>query len=38
MRTQAEQRIQERERRLVVAVLAQVAQGELRLEGLAPRG
>lgn len=31
-------RVQERERRLVVAVLAQVAQGELRLEGLAPRG
>lgn len=31
-------RVQERERRLVVAVLAQVAQGELSLEGLAPRG
>ena len=30
-------RVQERERRLVVTVLTQVAQGELPLEGLAPR-
>lgn len=30
-------RVQERERRLVVAVLAQIAQGELQLEGLALR-
>ena len=30
-------RVQERERRLVVAVLGQVADGELLLEGLAPR-
>jgi phosphoribosylglycinamide formyltransferase-1 len=30
-------RVQERERRLVVAVLGQIAQGELLLEGLAPR-
>jgi phosphoribosylglycinamide formyltransferase-1 len=31
-------RVQERERRLVVAVLGQIADGELALEGLAPRG
>jgi phosphoribosylglycinamide formyltransferase 1 len=30
-------RVQDRERRLVVAVLAKVARGELPLEGLAPR-
>jgi len=30
-------RVQERERRLVVAVLTKVARGELSLEGLAPR-
>jgi phosphoribosylglycinamide formyltransferase-1 len=30
-------RVQERERRLVVAVLGQIAQGEFALEGLAPR-
>ena len=30
-------RVQERERRLVIAVLGQVAQGELELEGLGPR-
>jgi phosphoribosylglycinamide formyltransferase-1 len=30
-------RVQERERRLVVAVLGQIARGELLLEGLAPR-
>jgi phosphoribosylglycinamide formyltransferase-1 len=31
-------RVQERERRLVVAVLGQIAQGELALEGLRGRG
>jgi len=31
-------RVQERERRLVVAVLGQIAQGELVLEGLGARG
>jgi phosphoribosylglycinamide formyltransferase-1 len=31
------QRVQQRERRLVVEVLGQIAAGELRLEGLAPR-
>jgi phosphoribosylglycinamide formyltransferase-1 len=31
-------RVQERERRLVVSVLGQIASGELLLEGLAPRG
>jgi phosphoribosylglycinamide formyltransferase-1 len=30
-------RVQERERRLVVSVLGQVATGELRLDGVAPR-
>jgi phosphoribosylglycinamide formyltransferase-1 len=30
-------RVQERERALVVSVLSKVAQGELRLDGLAPR-
>jgi phosphoribosylglycinamide formyltransferase-1 len=31
-------RVQERERRLVIAVLGQIAQGELQLEGLGGRG
>jgi phosphoribosylglycinamide formyltransferase-1 len=31
-------RVQERERRLVVSVLGRIAQGELLLEGLGPRG
>ncbi len=31
-------RVQERERRLVVSVLGRIAQGELQLDGLAPRG
>jgi phosphoribosylglycinamide formyltransferase-1 len=31
-------RVQERERRLVVSVLGQIAQGKLVLEGLSPRG